>query len=93
VLAFVSETALALDSVSFRYLWEPVIDDQSPGWVDILALPPITISSEIATFAGGTFGGFPFAGTYAQIVIPTATVWVDIVNDQPPGWTPVNSSS
>jgi hypothetical protein len=71
-------------------LWEPINDDQSPGWTDVL--PSITIA-EVATFAGGTFGGFPFAGTYSRTFTPYITVWVEINNDQPPGWTNIDAPS
>ena len=91
--ATVSETVFALDATSFRYLWEPINDDQSPGWTDVL--PSITIA-EVATFAGGTFGGFPFAGTYSRTFSPYITVWVEINNDQPPGapgWANIDAPS
>jgi hypothetical protein len=90
VLAFVSEGALAFDTTLFRYLWEPINDDQSPNWTDVL--PSITIS-EVGTFAGGTFGGFPFAGTYNQTFSPYVTAWVEINNDQTPVWTPIDAPS
>lgn len=90
VLAFVSEGALAFDTTLFRFLWNPIDDDQSPGWTDVL--PSITIS-EVGTFAGGTFGGFPYAGTYNQTFSPYVTAWVEINNDQTPVWTPIDAPS
>ena len=93
VFVFALETALALDSALFRYRWEPVNDEQTANWTDVLVFPAITISREVATFAGGTFGGFPFAGTYNQTFVPLITVWEEVPSSQNPGWTNINAFS
>jgi hypothetical protein len=89
-IASVSETALALDSLTGRYLWEPIDNDQNPSWTDVL--PSVTIT-EVATFAGGTFGGFPYAGSITSTFSPFQTQWTEINNDQNPGWTPIDAPS
>ena len=84
------EAAVALDVLVCRFLWEPIDDSQSAGWTDVL--PSVTIS-EIGTFAGSTFAGFPYAGTYSRTFSPYVTPWTPINNDQTPGWTQVNAPS
>ena len=93
VYVFASETAFALDAALFRYLWEPINDEQTAAWTDVLVFPAITISREVATFGGGTFGGFPFAGTYNQTFVPLVTVWEEVPSSQNPGWTNINAFS
>jgi hypothetical protein len=67
-------------------LWEPIDDDQAPGWTDITI--PSTIN-DVATFGGLFFGDVSIAGQFNQTWIPDTSKWTDINDTQTPNWTDI----
>jgi hypothetical protein len=69
-----------------RLLWEPIDDDQSPGWTDVI--PTVTIN-DVATFGGMVFGDVSIAGQFNETWAPDKSQWTQINDTQTPTWTEV----
>jgi len=67
-------------------LWEPIDDDQAPGWTDITV--PLTIDN-VATFGGMAFASVPIAGQFKKTWIPDTANWTDIDDTQTANWTEI----
>jgi hypothetical protein len=86
VLASVQESVTAADAFVRRLLWEPIDDDQSPGWTSI----PATVTiNDVATFGGMVFGDVSIAGQFNETWAPDAAGWTQINDTQTPTWTEV----
>jgi hypothetical protein len=69
-----------------RLLWEPINDDQTPGWTGIPASETI---NDVATFGGMVFGDVSIAGQFDQTWAPDASRWTQINDNQTPTWTEI----
>ena len=88
VLATVAENVTAVDVLLGSFLWNPIDDQQIPGWTDILI--PRTISSD-AVFGGSGFADVAFAGGIKATYGPAGTNWTLIDDEQTPNWTPIDA--
>jgi hypothetical protein len=86
VFASVQESITAADAFVRRLLWEPIDDDQSPGWSSVV---PLTTINDVATFGGLVFGDVSLAGQYINSWVPDTVQWTEINNSQTVTWTEI----
>jgi hypothetical protein len=86
VFASVQESITAADAFVRRLLWEPIDDDQSPGWSNVI---PTSTINDVATFGGMVFGDVSFAGQFNETWAPDTAGWTQINDSQTPTWTEV----
>jgi hypothetical protein len=86
VLASVQESVTAADAFVRRLLWEPINDDQSPGWSNVI---PTSTINDVATFGGMVFGDVSLAGQFNETWAPDTAQWTQINDTQTPTWTEV----
>ena len=80
------ESVTASDQIDGRYLWEPINDDDTPDWTDILVATTIV---DIGGFGGSPFASAPFAGAETTAISPVVGVWTQVNDDNTTTWTEI----